>query len=178
MAKASLFATVVASLNTCIGLYAQAVLTTPSSFEYAFNGLPFVTVVGGFPPQTPDGQLRLSLSGFDAGDVMRVEMFENSLGGTPVYSGDWNIAPGHAISVPGAWQDLQGGIRLTMLSGSVVLDSFDIAALVPFIGPGGTQRYAVYASTVVPVPEPAILGLVAASIPAWYLARRFNKALP
>jgi hypothetical protein len=50
-----------------------------------------------------------------------------------------------------AWQDKQGSVRFTMLTGSVKLDSFVVGVnLLPDI---------IYADTVYPVPEPSTLAL-------------------
>jgi len=155
--------------------HGQAVLTTDSPFSYTFTNLQARTVIpGGHVDGHVDGQLRLSLSQFDPGDQMRIEMFESSTAGVPFYSTVWNVMP-PAIPTTNAWVDLQGALRFTMLNGTAVLDSFEVGLLVPFINQAGTVSSVFYASTFVPVPEPATLGLIIAGA-AFLLMRRLLKS--
>jgi hypothetical protein len=63
-----------------------------------------------------------------------------------------------------AWQDLQGTVRLTMLSGSMNLNL--LMATVTTSAPD------VYSQTITTVPEPSPFGLLAvAALPIWYLRR-------
>jgi hypothetical protein len=68
---------------------------------------------------------------------MLVEMFEDSVSETPIcsqiFSAPWYHDPGvyefRGCKVENAWQDFQGVVRLTMLSGSLVFRDFSIEVL-------------------------------------------------
>ncbi len=147
----------------CLGSHAQLTLNTGNTFTYEFSSLPYVTSVFG---PAPEGLFQFSLDGgtLESGDVLRYEMFEGSLATEPslgpIYSGtvDGPPAPGAwPCIVPGAWQDLQGTVRFTMLQGSVTLNSFELGVLRQG-GPTGAQWYY---QMVTPIPEPSLVPLVA-----------------
>ncbi len=79
-------------------------------------------------------------------------MFEDTVLGTPILD-DQPFPDGHAGSafyyVRDGWQDLQGSIRLTMLSGSYTIDLLKVTAIRLVNG----QRPS-YSETLVQVPEP------------------------
>ncbi len=63
--------------------------------------------------------------------------------------------------LPNAWQDLQGAIRITALSGSATLDGIIVSAFVPNQSePGFLDRY----EASVPVPEPSAAALLLAGL--------------
>jgi hypothetical protein len=103
---------------------------------------------------------------------MVCEMFEDSTDQAPIATQTllWPVGsgmpapPGVRFWSDGAWQDLQGAIRFTMVSGSVTVTSFDVSAVRNEFG-GFTQ----YASTV--VPEPCSLALFYAFAAAGLLWR-------
>jgi len=110
-------------------LQSQALtLTAAQSFEYAFNGLPLVEP-GSFHGQA-GVQVRFANNLLDLGDVVRLEMLETSAGSSiPFFSNDFDTPTNHfgaSVVVPVSWQDLQGAILISVLSGSVSLDAIDI----------------------------------------------------
>src|SRR5438128_5366739 len=68
------------------------------------------------------------------GDTMRIDMFENALSEAPICSGiiTWPVMTDPvSCSSSGAWQDLQGAVRFTMVSGSITVDAFQVEAYLP-----------------------------------------------
>jgi len=79
--------------------HGQAVLTADLPFSYTFTSLQATTVIpGGHVDGHSDGQLRLSLSQFDPGDQMRIEMFESSTAGVPFYPPSGTECPAQLFS--------------------------------------------------------------------------------
>src|SRR6267154_2121511 len=84
---------------------------------------------------------------FDANsDVILVEAFETSTNEAPFFSGtvpsaayEWTIE-----SLPSHWLDLQGVLRITVVSGSVVLQTIQIGAVTR-----DTQGYNAYNSLII-----------------------------
>jgi hypothetical protein len=126
--------------------HGQVLLNTGDVFTYQFTSLP-AAVTASFPVQAPAGGFSFSLSSFDAsGDVLFVEMFENSTNESPVETFVTEaLTDGTAIY--GAWADFQGVVRFTMLAGSVTLESITFFHEVPLDAESRQLRQV----TVVPV---------------------------
>lgn len=98
----------------------------------------------------------LQLSTLQDGDTLRLEMFEHTTGGPPIctrYVTTPLSAPPEC-SVPGAWQDKQGAVRLAMLSGSVALQDFTVRVLLP----GSGDEVIAFTHTV-PLPAEPVLAI-------------------
>ncbi len=85
-------------------------------------------------------------------------MFESSTAEAPIYSGTLDSVPPNILSsqVDNAWQDVQGAIRFTMLSGSAVVESITLETTLS--GPS-LSSYEVRSDTFVPIPEPGTFAL-------------------
>jgi hypothetical protein len=155
----------------CLQGYGQLLLNPGDSWAYQFSDLPKTGTVSIFN-STPSGVLDFTIDGatFQSGDVLRFEMFENSASEAPICTGTLSSAPPFEgmCETNMAWQDRQGAIRLTMLSGSVTVDNITVKAIIP--GASLTVND-VYSSTFVPLPEPATLSLFAAALCAGLFGR-------
>jgi hypothetical protein len=146
---------IITLLAGCLAGRSQSTLSAGDSYVYEFSTLspafelPFGAPMGTFGFTTTPGTLQ-------TGDLLQWEMFEDSPSGDPLFTGYYSSNSGQdTYGVSGAWQDLQGSVRFTMLSGSVGLDSFTILVTVP----RGLDAPMVYQATVTPVPEPNSIAL-------------------
>jgi len=147
-------------------------LSAGQNFESEFQNLPFSGFL--FPNQSNEGSVFLTLSmddGLSAGESLRLQIFENSFSEPPVLTKLLN-GPVTDMTIggsqPDAWQDLQGAFRLTMVSGSVEFTGISVNAV---------KETLVY-STVVPVPEPSALVLLALAAPLLLLIRMTVRGQP
>src|SRR6266478_1153549 len=122
----------VAVLAFCLCCHSQLLLNPGDTWAYQFNSLPkagnisvFVTNPGGSVAFTVDS------STFQNGDQLRYEMFEDSLSETPICSGLISAVPPSTVTCRAAssWQDLQGVIRLTMISGSMTVTGITLVVI-------------------------------------------------
>lgn len=73
---------------------------------------------------------------FSAGESLRIEMIEDSEFGNSIGSQTFNgPLDGGQMDVLGAWPDKQGAVRLTMLSGSIIITNLTLIS--SFQGPSG-----------------------------------------
>jgi hypothetical protein len=108
----------------------------------SFSNLPFiqavqccVTLLGG----QGGASINLTSNLLGVGDNIRLEMFENSVADVPFYTNDFTTPTaqfGASVVVPSPWQDLQGVIRLTALSGSIDVSSIVITVYQGILIPG------------------------------------------
>jgi len=129
-----------------------------------FNNLQFQFHVPDGAPYNPLTRIVIGKQNFSGSFLL--EAFENNATQPPLFS--TNVTSLAAIPTDfyfgPAWQDLQGTVRLTMLSGSMNLNL--LMATVTTSGPD------VYSQTISVVPEPSPLSLLAAAaLPIWYLRR-------
>jgi hypothetical protein len=163
-------ATIAAGFPACgLPLFAQLTLNQGDIFTHQFSSLPYFGFRDLNPSlgEAPTARFTFSIlpETFQNGEVVRFEMFENSVFDTPLCSGELSAVPPEfgTCTAVGAWQDLQGSIRLTMLSGSVTVD--DIGLLAETVRPGVPVRpdflpvdgWVIY---FVPVPEPGAWALL------------------
>ena len=139
-------------LLTCsFSVFGQLVLQPGDVYTYQFNTLPQTGLVSAFGTD-PGGSVSFQVNSgsFQNGDSLRYEMFENSIAEQPICSGTMSSAPPYTnlCKSLSAWQDVQGVFRLTMISGSVTVDSFYLEVIKP--GPS-LSSYNVYSATIVPV---------------------------
>src|SRR6185503_4862631 len=116
---------------------------------------------GTFHPVFGEMLIRLADTTLPAGTVLRHEMFENGTAGPPICAGfitGTNPNPSvTSCDVDNAWQDLQGTVRLTMVSGSVTLQSISLQ-----VGRFSGGQYERWMGGVVAILEPR---LAIASLP-------------
>jgi hypothetical protein len=148
-------------LSSCLAVRADVSLGTGEVFVYTFNSLTFAQVAsGGLDPRSKVG-ITFTADKMFSGEQLKLEIFEGSLADTPfganIFTGTGSPPFGTAavsltIFDPNPhWQDLQGTVRLTMLSGSVSFSQMDFTAQI------GSGLY----SATFPVPEPAAPALLA-----------------
>jgi len=131
------------------------VLNSGQTFTYSFASIPVSYCVS--PPQwlTVNAHFMIGFDGntFDsAQDVVRVEAFENSTNEVPFSSTIVRYANWGDLRVGELWQDLQGLLRITVESGSVVLQTISVGAVTP--KPGG--GYCAYNTPPTPVSAPTL----------------------
>jgi len=156
---------------------AQLQLNSGESFSYSFSNLPktgSVPVFGSNPGGTM--QVTVNNGSFQSGDQLKLEMFESVFTDPAICSAIMNSAPPYTTSCTSdfAWQDQQGAIRLTMQSGSAIIDSITVKAIVS--GPS-LSSYDVYSVTFTPVPEPGVLSLIACGIGLLVLGRSVQRRI-
>ncbi len=158
---------------------AQSTLNAGDVFTYEFSSLPYRQAVFG---PAPAGMFQFTVNSLEPLDSFRYEMFEGSLATDPaqgpICSGTVSGPPAPGAwpcFVAGAWQDLQGTVRFTMLAGSVTLDSFELGVLRQG-GPTGAQWYY---QMVTPVPEPGPMVLLGLGVASFLLRRiRISSSQP
>jgi hypothetical protein len=144
----------------CINVQSQGiVLNAGDTYTYQFSTLLLqgVVAIPPNPPGVPAGMIQgaFALGSFQPGSTLLCEMFEDSTAQAPIasqtliYPEGYSPPPGPVFWSVGAWQDLQGAIRFTMVSGSVTISEFTVSATLNEIG-GLTE----YSTTVVPEPKP------------------------
>lgn len=150
-----------ALVSICLSASAQSlILNAGDSYVFDFNGFAFLGTYR-FSP-APTTILLPSLSG---SGTMRVEAFENNVSETPIFSGTSDSLSSPINLGNAAWQDLQGVVRITELSGSTTLNgSFNAQVTVPSVN--SPPYYEVNFQTV-PVPEPGWFAFGALIVGAW-----------
>jgi len=153
MKKATALYTV-ALASLCLPVQGQVTLNAGETYTYQFGTLPLI----GFSFfGAPSGQLAVGVDGstLQPGDSLLIEMFDSTPTGKPIASGTVTSASqplDFVVSAYGAWDDVQGSIRLTMISGSASINSFNLLVL-KVAGSRGLNQYS---ATIVPEPRPAL----------------------
>jgi PEP-CTERM motif len=156
-------------------LWAQSFLhlTVGESYSYEFSTVPF-TQAGTMLSQRGVGIFYLTSTDLDPASQVKVEMFEGRLGEILLETHVANTENGVWVGVPGAWQDLEGSMRLTVLTGAV--DLTGIGVVVVAGGPGPLFDSNLYGyNQIIPVPEPSTWSLFGAGLLAvgtWTMLRR------
>lgn len=132
----------------CIA-FAQIVLDAGASYAFDFRFTSGTVHTGIFLGQINSFTPRIS--GFESGDSVLLEMFDNNTNGAAFCSQLYSPG-GFCQSAPG-WDDLQGAVRVSVLSGSIVLEAIGVNRM-QGIG-GRPPLYISWATGVVPVPEPS-----------------------
>jgi hypothetical protein len=135
------------AFSVCLDSFGQGlVLDAGKTWSYEFTSLPFVGPYS-LTPITPLGDCYFTFSDSDANnDNISIQMFENSTNQVPLFTSPPGITYGVAS---GAWQDLQGWVQFTVISGSVTLNSVQFDVFTPLSGPSLNH----YSETIA-VPEP------------------------
>jgi hypothetical protein len=136
-----------------VSLNAQIVLNTGDTFTFEFSSLPFLETAG-----VINGNPGCAITVFHETGDFRFETFENSTADVPFISDtSGNIgSPRFWYGASSCWQDLQGVVRFTALSGPVIIDQFQVDAYVP--------NGAMDVFSVIVVPEPSIVSLMLATL--------------
>ena len=169
--------TILVSLLLPPSTLAQGTLTLNAgeSYTFEFTSLPLVG------PASPDAPfLRYgSMSGFfstgPTGSSMLWEMFENSTSESPIAS---QVVSPPTATLPNpppmyafaGWADLQGVIRVSMLSGSTTMNT--LRATVVRREEESLFEY----STLIPIPEPNLLSIVCVGVGLISLTRFFANS--
>lgn len=154
------------------GACGQSIFLNPGeSYVFSFDAT-------SLPPPTASTYGNLALGGFafvanegvNSSCYWRVEMFENSVTEAPIFTyvqdrrADCSLQP----LLSGAWQDLQGAVRVTAL-GAVLISPMEVEIVVP--SASGGLYYDVHIQA---VPEPstsALLAIAGAGGIFWSLRR-------
>ena len=150
-------------LAACMSAKSELVLNQGDVWTYSFNTLPLTGTTNSFQT-SPQGifEFHVQAGSLQSGEMLRYDMFENAASEAPICS--QTMAFGSPLtatcSSPAAWADLQGVVRLTMLSGSLAVDNVHLEAIVS--GPS-LSSYNVYSTSFNPVPEPSGSSLVLAA---------------
>lgn len=141
---------------------AQLPLSQGQNYIYSFETLDLVGQV--FTPPPGQGQfgkftLQIDTSPITQPSSMMVEFFQNDPTQPAAFSQvlDFPVGPSVQFRVGDLWEDLQGALRLSMLQGSTVINSFFLEVELPTTTPGMAQLYR--SSTIVPIPEPSTWSL-------------------
>ena len=159
-------------------LWAQSFLhlTAGQSYSYEFSTVPF-TQSGALLSQSGSGIFYLTSADLDPASQVQVEMFEGRLGETLLETHVVNTVNGVLVGAPGAWQDLEGSMRLTVLTGAVDLTGIGVVVAG---GPGPLLDFNLYGyNQIIPVPEPSTWSLLGAGLVAvgtWTMLRRRRDA--
>ena len=152
----------------------QISLNSGESYTYSFSYPVTVHVGRVFIPYS---LFHPGISGFDPGDIVRLEMFENSTNEGAFCSVLYN--PQSASSCyyqGGGWDDFQGAVRVSVLAGSIQFSSFVLQSSHGAGIDGQGQYLASGFNEQVVVPEPATLCILLTSAGIWASLLVFRKS--
>jgi hypothetical protein len=113
-------------LAACLRGEGQLLLHPGDQWTYQFEVLPRTGSTNSFLA-SPGGSFEFTVDGstLQDGDLLTYEMFENNTNEAPICSGTMTLGSSLtlACNAPGAWQQLRGAIRFTMVTGSVTVDT-------------------------------------------------------
>jgi hypothetical protein len=169
----------IAALLSPFSVLAQGSLTLNAgeTYTFEFSTLPLIgPTTPGLPFNTFGSLSGIFSPSLQPGSAILFEMFEGSVAETATGSQTLSAPvglpapPGPFMFVDGAWQDLQGAVRISMLSGSATL-SIAKASVVRDEAGGLFE----YSSSVLPVPEPSPFVLIGAGSIALCLMNQDRK---
>ena len=133
----------------------QLLLRAGESFAHEFSTLPFRYYQRATFPPYSEFWFRVLPDSFEPGTRLQYEMFANSLTEPPARSGILTETPpyDHRDAPLYVWDDRQGAIRLTTLTGSVMIGEITLGVWGQH---DGDFRYWDYYSTTI-VPPPRVL---------------------
>jgi len=121
---------VVALVMNSAAAWAQLLLRTGESFTHEFSTLPFLYYFTAHGPPFSLFRFAAIPGSFQPGTELQYEMFADSLSESAAFSGILTEMPGNEYrAVPPdfyIWADLQGAIRLTTLTGSVMIAEIEL----------------------------------------------------
>jgi hypothetical protein len=146
----------VAIIFVCLSAHGQIFMNLGDSLTYEFAALPYQ---GTTTYEFTGGDVAFSLDSLSLSPdyAMQFDVFENNATEIPLFTGIRSSSnPFVGVDLPGAFQDLQGVVRFTMISGSATLDSFNMAVFKQ-LPTGGAD---VFFAGITPVPEPSTTTLL------------------
>ena len=151
----------------------QISLNAGESYTYEFR---YPVVVNFGRVFIPYSQFVPGIAGFDAGDTVRLKMFENSPNEAAFCSVLYGPQTPNCYFQGGGWEDFQGAVRVSVLAGSIQFYGFNllhahgagIDAQGRYLSSGFNE------SVTVPEPTPLFLLLFTASI--WVPFLVFRRA--
>lgn len=153
--------------------HSQFLLNAGESYSYEFLSLGTPTPIGSGPTGVTFTPI---FSGFSLGENILMEAFEDNTSQTPWGSATYNPQSpgGTGLSSGIHWSDFQGVVRITVVSGSMTLESMNFLREGPIPNGGGYGRYSLQ---VIPtaVPEPgtwSLLGLAGLAALGWRARRK------
>lgn len=162
----------IALLQFFSGISSAGTFIAGQVYDFSFSNVPFYELA----PYQNQGGATINFKGdlLDLGDIVRLEFFENSTSDVAFFTNDFNRPTdsfGSTVTVPFPWQDLQGAIRITVLAGSINLDSISTQV----IRHGSRYFETTYVSA---VPEPSAIYLLVFGIIGMVLFLRKRGLLP
>ena len=160
-------------LGVCMQASSQLVLRSGESWTYTFPSLAALPVVETLPftfgPPQQTFSFAVDPASFQTGSQLRYEIVGGGLyedacccfGVGPLASAVLTSPPPTRVSLSYsgvAWLDTfyPGGIRVTMLSGSLVITDVTLEARIPHPGPGGSRSDSHHLLSFSPVPGPPL----------------------
>jgi hypothetical protein len=158
---------------------AQRAFNQGDSYVFQFDALPEGALVLGPHFQGGRFSLALNAASIQSGDTLLMEMFEEEAVGPAGAAMTLDLATGFPQLVsPEMWADHDGAIRITAISGGFTLDQIVVQRGDPTNPPDPIGvRHQLNSLTVVPVPEPSTLALLAMGLIAGVWASRKAKGL-
>jgi hypothetical protein len=154
-------------LHAALGTRAQIVLNERDVWDYHFTSMNLLSANGIFG--SPSGQLTIGIDSFPSG-TLKWEVWDGVAIGTPMGSG--LITPTAGAGIVGAWsfawQDFEGSVRLTMLTGSCTVASVRANATRPASLPSRWDTFTSLATSNSPPPRLLAQRLTNAVAVSWW----------
>jgi hypothetical protein len=168
---------VVASAIAVPSVHAAVTVSPGNPLSLSFSDLAAQGYFG-FPNQSGISFNISNSDQFDAGDIMRLEAFNDLAFSEPISFGaignfiyfDDQTGDGFGVAVDNPQQGNRGGFRLTALAGSISVESVDVQVFVS--GERYGERFILS-----PVPEPETYALMLAGLAAVGAAARRRQAV-
>ena len=155
----------------------QITLRSGQSYTYQFSYPVSVTPGRVF---TPYCWFLPGISGFDPGEIVRLEMFESTPNEVPFCSvlyDPQSIPTSTCYFQGGCWGDFQGAVRVSVSAGSIQLDGFTLAhAHGAGIDSQGNYLASTFNESVTLVPEPSTWALLVFGLGLLLFLRRREAA--
>jgi len=133
---------------------AQMTLNPGESYSHRFTSLPFNVVIGA---AESSGGYNVGFASFQPGSTVRLEMWEGEMIGPPIKSILTNVSGAVSCSSTGAWNDLEGSLRFTLVTGFGTIANVQVWSL---MNAGAPTSYAFHSQTLSPLFVPPQLSIV------------------